>query len=590
MKICLVGPGIIQIPPVGWGAVEILIWDYYNELIKQNHSVNIINKMRSNSQEQTDINSLYCKELISEINNGQYDFVHIHYDCLFHIIPYLKHKKIGFTSHYPYIDNIEKHKYDNYTNIFNFMINNDKYINFVLAEKDLCFLLKNGANVNNIHKLENGVNCDDFLFKPKGLYQDKTIYLGKISKRKGQNKYCKLNNIDIIGPGGNNLSNWKGEWTRDEVKTKLTNYGNMLLLSDGEADPLVIKEALVSGLGVVVNKSSSKNLEVNDFITVVEEDKLNDLEFIQLKIDENRSKSTSMRNVITNYGKNKYKWSSIMRDYITNINMFDINIHNNIHNNTTLVTAFFDINREHNGDGRKISEYLTWIQKTLQLNCNLYIITESKFVDFMKKNRPKKYKTFIKEDILENAEYYKYLPNITEILNSSQFKDKIKHPERVECKLPEYNVIQYSKFGWLKDAINNNPFHTEYFLWVDAGISRFFMDIDINKPYPNNNVIYNNKFLIENRYDIKNYKYCENDFIWDSTNLLSGGLFGGNKEIIIKISDLLCDVFVNKMLKNNNVNNEQLGLTIVYKNNPNLFNLIDGKKGINLWIFKYLSQ
>lgn len=42
----------------------------------------------------------------------------------------------------------------------------------------------------------------------------------------------------------------------------------------------------------------------------------------------------------------------------------------------TLVTAFFDINREKNGDGRKIEEYLEWIKKTLQLNCNLFIITE----------------------------------------------------------------------------------------------------------------------------------------------------------------------------------------------------------------------
>ena len=27
MKIAIVGPGIMPIPPTGWGAVEILIWD-----------------------------------------------------------------------------------------------------------------------------------------------------------------------------------------------------------------------------------------------------------------------------------------------------------------------------------------------------------------------------------------------------------------------------------------------------------------------------------------------------------------------------------------------------------------------------------
>jgi hypothetical protein len=43
MKIALIGPGIMPIPPTGWGAVEILIWDYYNELTRLGHIVTIIN-------------------------------------------------------------------------------------------------------------------------------------------------------------------------------------------------------------------------------------------------------------------------------------------------------------------------------------------------------------------------------------------------------------------------------------------------------------------------------------------------------------------------------------------------------------------
>ena len=59
--------------------------------------------------------------------------------------------------------------------------------------------------------------------------------------------------------------------------------------------------------------------------------------------------------------------------------------------NVTIVTAFFDINREHNGDGRKITDYLEWIKTTLQLNCNLFIVTENKFINYMKNNRPEEY-------------------------------------------------------------------------------------------------------------------------------------------------------------------------------------------------------
>ena len=259
-------------------------------------------------------------------------------------------------------------------------------------------------------------------------------------------------------------------------------------------------------------------------------------------------------------------------------------------NNVTLVTAFFDIGRELNGDGRKLSDYLEWIKKTLQLNCNLFIVTEKKFVDFMKDNRPSNYNTYIKEDILENASYYKYLPKMKEILNSEYYKTRIAYPNRVECKLPEYNVIQYSKFGWLADAIKENPFNSDYFFWMDAGISRFFLDTDINKKYPSNTIINNsdNKFIIQQRYDLNNYNMNEN-FIWSAENLMKGTMFGGYKNIVSKIGLLIEKVFEKEMLNNNNVNNEQLALALVYKNNPELFYLINDDRRYHLILFKLMS-
>ena len=32
MKIAFIGPGILPIPPNGWGAVELLVWEYAKEL------------------------------------------------------------------------------------------------------------------------------------------------------------------------------------------------------------------------------------------------------------------------------------------------------------------------------------------------------------------------------------------------------------------------------------------------------------------------------------------------------------------------------------------------------------------------------
>lgn len=241
---------------------------------------------------------------------------------------------------------------------------------------------------------------------------------------------------------------------------------------------------------------------------------------------------------------------------------------------TTIITAFFDIDRETKGDGRKLTEYFEWIKKTLQLNCNLYIVTEKKFVDFIKAHRPLGYSTFIKEDVLSNASYYKYLTKMRNIMESNEYKQKIKHPNRVECILPEYNIIQYSKFGWLEEAINTNIFNSEYFFWMDAGISRFFYGMNLENKYPSKTVsLPDNKFIAQGRRDIYGYIFDEN-FIWKSDNLVYGGMFGGHYTILLEISKKVMDIFETELLKNNCVNNEQLVLGLLWKIEPTLFNLI----------------
>jgi len=76
MKIALIGPGIMPIPPIGWGAVEILIWEYYNGLNDLGHDVHIINTPNMN-------------EIISVINQGNFDVAHLHYDVIYPILNHL---------------------------------------------------------------------------------------------------------------------------------------------------------------------------------------------------------------------------------------------------------------------------------------------------------------------------------------------------------------------------------------------------------------------------------------------------------------------------------------------------------------------
>jgi len=261
------------------------------------------------------------------------------------------------------------------------------------------------------------------------------------------------------------------------------------------------------------------------------------------------------------------------------------------YNEVTMVTCFFDINRDTKGDGRTVDEYKQWIKKTLQLNCNLYIVTEAKFYDFFKDNRPSQYPTYIKIIEFNDLYYNKYYDRIKTILESDSYKNKIAYPNRVECKLPEYNIIQYSKFHCLQMAIDENPFGSNSFFWMDAGISRFFLDVDISKPYPGNLSFLKeneNKFLIQNRSDLHKYVIDEK-FIWGADNLVCGTLFGGNSKVIQEISRLVEETFINVMLNHNNANNEQLTLALVWKSTPHLFHLLNNTYNYHLILFKLLS-
>ena len=100
MKIALIGPGIMPIPPTGWGGVEHLIWNYNNQLKKIGDEVVIINTKD-------------LHEVVRIVNSGNFDAVHLHYDHYSTVMPHLNCKKKMVTSHYPYLENPEP-QYDFY--------------------------------------------------------------------------------------------------------------------------------------------------------------------------------------------------------------------------------------------------------------------------------------------------------------------------------------------------------------------------------------------------------------------------------------------------------------------------------------------
>jgi hypothetical protein len=248
-------------------------------------------------------------------------------------------------------------------------------------------------------------------------------------------------------------------------------------------------------------------------------------------------------------------------------------------NPITIVTAFFDINREEKGDGRRLNDYKEWIKKTLQLNCNLYVVTEEKFKDFFLTHRLKHSSSNMHLRIIDFKEshYYKYYDKMKTIIESPEYKGRIAYPDRVECKMAEYSIIQYSKFHYLQMAIDENPFQSSAFFWMDAGASRFFNNMDLTMQFPSSNGqnilhMHPHAFFAQQRPDLQNYRFDEN-FLWKADNLIYGGMFGGCKEIIQQISKMVEEIFVEELLKNGIVNNEQLVLALVWRKLPHVFAL-----------------
>lgn len=309
MRISIIGPAL-PIPPKGWGAVESLIWDMKLTLEDMDHQVQIINFEDP-------------RRIINEINQYRPDFVHINYDDWVGLYPYIQYP-CAVTTHFAYIERPEKM---------------GDYAPRVFSQfqkiKPNVFGLSNGINsvYEHLGKIPkerlflnpNGVNLGKFRVSNSPKHSDKSIYLAKIDSRKRQYLFQGIKSLWYAGNIADNRfdqsKNYLGEWYKDHLYDNLTDYGNLVLLSDGEAHPLVCPEAFSAGLGVVISQWASANLDIDKkFITVIPEDRIEDIDFVEEKIIENREYSIKNRDEILDYAKN-FEWCKILsKYYLPNIN------------------------------------------------------------------------------------------------------------------------------------------------------------------------------------------------------------------------------------------------------------------------------
>lgn len=214
----------------------------------------------------------------------------------------------------------------------------------------------------------------------------------------------------------------------------------------------------------------------------------------------------------------------------------------------TCVSGYWKIKNKH-GD-----QYNEWFKNTLKINCPYVFFGDKESIELVRKFRGELPTYYIELNIGDFTTY--------------KYKDEIEtHP--IHCPSVKLNLIWNEKIFLLQKAYKLNPFDSEIFMWIDAGICIYRNTPPPNIPFPNINKLNNlpkEKFIYsssqpydENLVHIHNYYHH-----------ISGGVFILHNNIIDNFVEIY-KKYLDKLLDKNNIWTEQVILTHIYKDNKDLF-------------------
>jgi hypothetical protein len=153
-----------------------------------------------------------------------------------------------------------------------------------------------------------------------------------------------------------------------------------------------------------------------------------------------------------------------------------------------LVTSIFDINRSFI-DGRDTTLYVIWLEKFLELGLPLICFSNMDLSGLEKKYRNLDFRHIEFQDLL----FYNLKVGIETVIEVMKKKSKVKVLNDITFLLPEYSIVQFSKFELLQKV--SSEFNCDT-LWLDSGASRFIFDKN-TKFYFSNFIINLNKYSVD---------------------------------------------------------------------------------------------
>jgi FkbM family methyltransferase len=207
----------------------------------------------------------------------------------------------------------------------------------------------------------------------------------------------------------------------------------------------------------------------------------------------------------------------------------------------TIVTGLWNINRE----GRPFEHYIDNFKKFLDIPQNLFIYIPKEY-EYLVWEKRSSHNTFVRLYELEDIKnmYAPHWDKTQEIRTNPDWYNLTGEggwlKNSPQATLEWYNPIVMSKMFLLHDVTIWNPFNTEKFIWLDAGITNTVYD----KYFTENNVLdkispHLDTFLFlsypyETNDEIHGFKKGPIDLITQANvnYVCRGGLFGGTKEFI----------------------------------------------------------
>lgn len=137
----------------------------------------------------------------------------------------------------------------------------------------------------------------------------------------------------------------------------------------------------------------------------------------------------------------------------------------------TAVTCLLDIGRE-GSDGRKIEDYISWLNETLKAPFDFIIFLDSSICRDCVAAKPN---DKIIPISLSEVPLFSNLEVIRDIIRTKPEKQR----KDLTYKLPDYGALVQSKFFFLRLAADLSI--ADHLLWIDAGLSRFLPDLSFFK-------------------------------------------------------------------------------------------------------------